>query len=60
MDRAFATSQDPNEQAEAVGQTLELMRRVGPRALRTGPEVDVLVSSMGRYWPQAPRNTAGT
>jgi hypothetical protein len=60
MERAFATSRDRNEQAEAVGQTLELMRRAGPPVLRVGPQVEVLVTSLARYWPHMPRPAAGT
>jgi hypothetical protein len=60
MDRALENSHDRNEQAEAVGQTLQLMRRTGPAALRTGPEVEVLVTSLARYWPHTPPPAAGT
>lgn len=60
MERALVNSHDRNEQAEAVGQTLELMRRDGPGALKAGSEIETLVTSLARYWPQNPRNAAGT
>jgi hypothetical protein len=53
MDRALAEPSN-TERAEAVGQTLELIRRVGPSTLRAQPELEVMVTSLARYWPGQP------
>jgi hypothetical protein len=57
VDRVLSEPTTDADRAEAVGQTLELMRRAGPRALRNAPELESLVTSLGRYWPGAPNPT---
>lgn len=43
---------DADSQAEQIGQTLETLRRFGPPGFKPDPELDVLVTSLARYWPQ--------
>jgi hypothetical protein len=52
--RAIHASDSSNEQAEQIGQTLETFRRFGPTSFNPDPELDVLVTSLARYWPQKP------
>ena len=56
MDRALSEPMTEADRAEAVGQTLELMRRAGPVALR-GLELENLVASLACYWPEEPNPT---
>ena len=57
IDRALSEPETDAERAEAVGQTLELMRRAGPAPLRNGPELEQFVASLARHWPHEPNPT---
>ena len=52
MERALAESEAVDDRAEKIGQELEMLRRFGPPILAPGPELEVLVTSLARYWPE--------
>jgi hypothetical protein len=54
MARAIHPTDAADDQAEQIGQTLETLRRFGPPGFEPDPELDVLVASLARYWPQTP------
>jgi hypothetical protein len=53
MSRAMTVADAGKDQAEQVGQMLETLRRFGPPEFNPDPELDVVVTSLARYWPQA-------
>lgn len=55
LGHALVDNSDPPTAALAIGQALEVLRLWGPLALEPGPEVEVLVTSFARFWPQEPR-----
>ena len=55
LGHALVDTDDPGISAQAIGQALEALRQWGPLALEPGPEVEVIVTSLARYWPQEPR-----
>jgi hypothetical protein len=59
IDSALARPTDA-DRAEAAGQVLELIRRAGPpAALKRSSELEIIVVSLARYWPQeAARSTS--
>jgi len=54
VEHAVHPTNGADDQAEQIGQTLETLRRFGPPGFKPDPELEVLVTSLGRYWPQTP------